>query len=148
MGHPVGRPRDMHRASEATFFGRLHAAQRQFVKSDQKILPEKKIQLAGGEHAVLAAVVHRVNHHEQVAGEPLLLLGLVFLDLGRGADGHAVFDGEGMKVEDVFQNKFGLGRCRLLQIQPEKKIRVRQQRRHEERLDVLAVKLALGGEGK
>ena len=120
-----------------------HAAERRRVVGDEKILAEKEIQLARGEHAVLAAVIHRVDHHEQIRRELVLLLGRILLHLRRRADRHAVLDGQRVEMEHVLQHILGLLRRRVLQVHPEEQVRVAQQRRHQEHLDVLAVQPAL-----
>src|SRR5947207_2647294 len=99
MRHPVRRPRDVHRALQTTLPGDLHAPERRLVIGHQKILAQKEIQLARREHAVLAAVVHRVNHHEQVRRKSILFLRAVFLNLWRRTEHHTVFDRERMKME-------------------------------------------------
>jgi hypothetical protein len=49
-----------------------------------------------------------------------------------------------MKMKDFFEHEFGLLGRRFLQIHPQEKIRVTQKGRHQEPLDVLPVKPALG----
>ena len=128
------------------FLGHRHTAQGRFVVGDEKILAEKEVQLARGEHAVLAAVIHRVNHHEQVGREFVLLLGQILLDFGRRTDPHAVLNGKRVKMKQVLQDELGFLRRRLFEINPEKKIRVAQQRGHQEHLDVPRVQATLRGE--
>jgi hypothetical protein len=118
------------------------------VVSDQEVLSEKEIQLAGREHAVLAAVIHGVDHHKQIGQEQLLLLGRILLDFRGRAHGHAVLDRQGMEMEDVLQHHLGLLGRRLLQVHPQKQIGVRQQGGHQECLDVLAVQTPLCRKGK
>jgi hypothetical protein len=49
-----------------------------------------------------------------------------------------------MKMEDVFEEKISLLWSRILEVNPQEQLGVRQQRRHQEQLDVLAVQPALG----
>ena len=55
-----------------------------------------------------------------------------------------VFDRERVKVEDVFQQELRFLRGGIFEVNPQEKLCVRQQRRHQEQLDVLAVQPALG----
>ena len=118
------------------------------VVGDEKILAQEKIQLAGGEHAILPAVIHRMNHHEKIKRKLVLLLRRVFLDLRRQAGFHTVLDGQRMEVKQFFEHELRLLGRGILEVNPEKQIRVRQQRGHEKHLNVLAVQAALGGKGK
>jgi len=47
-------------------------------------------------------------------------------------------------MEDVFKKKIGFLRRGILEVNPQKQLGVRQQRGHQEQLDVLAVQLAFG----
>jgi len=136
------------RALETALLRRLHTLEGHFVERDEKIFPEEKIQLTGRKHAVLAAVVHRVNHHEKIRRKLVLVLRGIFLDLGRRAHRYAVLNRQRVEVENILQHTLRFLRARLLQIEPEKQIGVRQEGGHEEHLNVLAVQLALGGEGE
>jgi hypothetical protein len=53
-----------------------------------------------------------------------------------------------MEMAQVLEEKFPFLGRRLFEIDPEEKIRVRQQGRHEKPLDVLGVQAALRGECK
>ena len=141
--HPVRRARYLHRALETALGGRLNAPQRHLMVRDQKVLSQEEIQLAGREHAVLATVINRMNHHEQIGRKSVLFLRRILLDFRRRAQHDAIFNRERMEVKNVFQDKLGFLGRRLLQINPEKQVRVRQKRRHQERFDVLAVQTSL-----
>ena len=144
--HAIRRARNVDRALQATLLRLLHAAQRHFMEGHQEILPEKEVQFLRREHAILPAVVHRMDHHEQVRGELVLVLRHILLDLWRWAHRDAVLDRQLVEVKNVLQHQFGLLRRRLLQIEPQEEIGIRQQRRHEKSLNVLAVQLALSCE--
>jgi hypothetical protein len=47
-------------------------------------------------------------------------------------------------MEDVFEEEISFLRRGILEVNPQKQLGVRQQRRHQEQLDVLAVQLAFG----
>ena len=49
-------------------------------------------------------------------------------------------------MENVFEDEFGLLDCWLLEIHPQKEVRVRQEGRHEKYLNILGVQATLGGE--
>ena len=106
---------------------------------DQEITAEKEVQLAGGKYAVLAAVVHRVDHHEQIRGEPVLLLGGILVNLGGGTGCDTILNGQRMEVENVLQHVLGLLGRWAFQVHPEKEVGVTEQGRHQEHIDVLAV---------
>ncbi len=146
MRHAVGSARDLHQTFDGAVFHGGHAAQWLFVVGDEKIFAEKKIQFTRGKQPVLPAVIHRVDHDEQIRREPVFLLGIVFLHLRRLAHGDAVLDGQRMKMKHIFQNRLHLLLGRRFKVNPEKQIRVREQGRHQEHIYVPAVQAALGGE--
>jgi hypothetical protein len=113
---------------------------------NEKVLPEKEIEFVGGEDAVLATVVDRMNNDEQIGHKLISVFGRVLFYLGARADSDAVFNRKRVKVENVFEHRFAFFGCCAFQIHPEKEVRVAQQRRHQDRFDVSAVKPALGGE--
>ena len=144
VGHAVRLRGDVRRVAQAHLRRQLHRPQRLAVKRHQEILAQVKTQFRRREHPVLPAVVHRVDHHEQVRRKGILLLRQILLHLRRRTLRHAVLDGQGMKMEDVFEEKIGLLRSRILEVNPQEQIGVHQQRRHQEQIDVLAVQSALG----
>ena len=144
MRNAVRLPRDVRRIPQAHLRHHLHWPQRLAVKRYKKILAEVKTQLRRREHPVLAAVVHRVDHHEQVRGKCVVLFWQILLDLWRGTFCDTVFDRERVKVEDVFQQELRFLRGGIFEVNPQEQLGVRQQRRHQEQLDVLAVQPALG----
>ena len=87
-----------------------------------------------------------MNDDEKVGGELVFRPGRVLFHLGRRAWHTAVLDREGMEMEHVFQDRFGLLRRGSLQVHPEEKVGVRQQRRHQQHFEVPAVQPALGRE--
>ena len=87
---------------------------------DQEIFAKKEVQLAGREYAILPAVIDRVDDHEQIRGEPVFLLGCVFLDFGRRTDHDAIFNRERMKMKDVLEDKFGFFWRWMLEVYPQK----------------------------
>jgi len=148
MGHAVGGPRHMHRAAQAALLDHGDAAQRHRVVGDEEVLPEEEVQLARGEGPVLAAVVHGVDHHEQVGVEAVLLLGLVGLDLWRGALVDAVLHRERVEMEHALEQLAGVLRAGVLEVHPQEEVGVRQEGRHEEQVDVPGMQPPGGGEGE
>ena len=89
-----------------------------FVIRHQKILPQEEVQFARREYSVFAAVIHRMDHHEQIGREFVVLLGRVFLDLRDATHHHAVFDRKRMKMKNVLQHRWlssGVGFSRSTQ---------------------------------
>src|SRR5439155_4515660 len=99
---------------------------------DQKVLSQEEIQLAGREHAVLATVINRMNHHEQIGRKSVLFLRRIHLDFRRRAQHDEIFNLERMKGKNLLQEKLDFLGRRLVQINPEKQVRDRQKRRHQE----------------
>ena len=148
VGHTVGGAGHVDGAAQAAFLDDRDAPQRHGVVGDQEVLPEEEVQLAGGEGPVLAAVVDRMDDHEQVGVEAVVLLGLVGLDLRRGALVDAVLDRERVEVEHALEQLAGVVRRRVLQIHPQEQVGVRQEGRHQEQVDVPGMEPSGGGEGE
>src|SRR5262249_31318950 len=112
--------------------------------SHEKIFTQKEVQFAGGEDAVFAAVIDTMNDNEQIGREFIIILGDVFVHFGRGADHDAIFNREGMKMEQVFEDDLRLLGRGVFEIDPEEKVGVAEQRWHQERIDVPGMQTALG----
>jgi hypothetical protein len=146
VGDAVGGAGDVDGPFAAAFLDHLHAFHGPVVVGHQEVLPEEEVKLGGREHAVLAAVVDRMDHHEEVRGEPIFFLGEILLDLGRRGFGDAVLDGEWVEVEDIAENHLAPPRGGGFDIDPEEEVGVGQEGGHQERGDVLSVKPSFGGE--
>jgi hypothetical protein len=77
----VGRARHEAAALHAAVLDVVDTFEMYVVVGDQEILPEKKIQLTRREHAVAPAVIHGVDHHENVRRELVLVFRGVLLNL-------------------------------------------------------------------
>src|SRR5207302_550533 len=58
----IRRARDVHRSFDGALFGLRHAPQRVIVIGHQEVFAEEEVQFAGGEYAILAAVIDRMYH--------------------------------------------------------------------------------------
>ena len=111
------------------------AAQGLVVEGDQEIAADEGIELGGLEDVAAVDVVDGVDDHEDVV--------LVVVDLGPLGDGHAVLDGEGMEVEDGFEDGLVfLGRA-LFHVDPDLDVVVVEDHAQEIQGEVLVDQLAL-----
>ncbi len=75
-------------------------------------------------------------------------LGVYSSTLGDELTVDAILDGQRMEMKHAGENRLHLLRRRVFKVHPEKQVRVRQQRRHEEQINVPRVQASLRGEGK
>jgi len=80
------------------------------VKGDEVVLAEEEIDL-GGVEFFGAGEVHRVHDEEQIV--------VVILELGEGAGGDAVLDGERVKLKDIAEDEFDFRLGGVFEIDPE-----------------------------
>jgi hypothetical protein len=107
----------------------------------RKFLPRKKSSSLVPKQPSLR--LHRVNDHEQIRREQIAFLRRIFFDLRRRTRLHAILDGQRMKMENLLQHFLPFRLRGIFQIHPEKKVRVREQRRHQKNFDVLRMEFAL-----
>ena len=85
-------------------------AERGGVEGDEVVAAEEEIEL-GGVELVGTFEIDGVGDDEEVV--------LVVLDLGEGAGGDAVLDGERVKLEDGFEDEFGFFLGGVVEVDPE-----------------------------
>ena len=105
----------------------------------EKVLPQEEVQFARCEYSVFATVIHRMDHHEQIGRESIVLLWRVFLDLRGCTYCDAVLNRKRMKMKNLFQHRLAFLCCRVFQVHPKKEIGVGQQGRHQKDVEVLGV---------
>ena len=131
MGEAVGTSR---RALGNAFEGGGDGAERGAVKGDEEFFAEKQVEFGGGKF-VGAGEIDRVRHHEQVV--------VVVLDFGEGTRSDAVLDGEGVEVENAFEDQLDLFVGGRFEIDPKDQALVAVDEPKRLKFEVAADELAL-----
>src|SRR5437870_3808751 len=114
--------------------------------SDQEIFPEKEVQFLRGKSAFFSAIVHGMDHDENVGGEFIAGLRIVFFDFRKRSELKAVLDGQWVEVKDFFKNEPGFVGGGALQVDPKEQVRVFEDGWEEAHLEISRMEFALGGE--